>query len=220
MIVMRLSKVLGMCKIVPYDTKALESSGGGWFPLDSIQFGFNPEKDKQSQNGASSPGSSPNTSSGSRSQPNARSGGSPQSNGSQQPTGPFSPLSITKQVDLATVNLMQLAMESTMQPTGNEAPIEADIHFIGTVASGDGNMDTFTYLRIHLDVVEVKSWSINGSGNDRPTETLELGFEKAAMCYHWTPDGKQKNLKPQAGWDQKRNEPWNVTTAYFPNFPD
>ena len=128
-------------------------------------------------------------------------------------------MQVSKAVDMATVNLMQLAMEARMQPTGNELPLVADIHFIGSVDSEDG-LHTFTFLRIHLESVEIKGWSISGSGDERPTESLTLGYEKAAMCYQSTPDGRLKDPKIKAGWDQKANKTWDTTSSYYPDFPD
>ena len=120
---------------------------------------------------------------------------------------------------MATVNLMQLAMESRMTPTGNEAPLVADIHFVGSLR-GEDKTNVFTFLRIHLESVEIKSWKVDGSGDTRPTETFTLRYEKGAMCYQSTPDGKFRDPKAIAGWNQKENKPWSTTTQYFPNFPD
>ena len=218
MIVMRIDRVLGSCKIHNYDTEG----EGGWFPLASVNFGFTPKTDTVQSGGSAGGNPTGSRGGGNHRGNNADSRNQGGANGGQGDK--FTEMSITKAVDVATVPLMQLAMDSRSD-SGNKpadsAVTIADIHFIGSVnASQSEDIYTFTFLRIHLDTVRILNWSVNGSGDERPSETVTIGYEKAAMSYQPTPDAKTIQAKGQAGWDQKEHKKWNTVTAFYPNFPD
>ncbi len=222
MILMRLTAVMGLCEIVPYQDKSFQQQGGGWFPIDNISFGFKPDSDRGARGGASSKGGVPSSGGTASAGRNASAGGG----GGVGQDEAFSELQISKKVDMATVDLMRLAMAQKRRRAGGQVggipeEIEADIHFVGTHAGERGStVHTFTFLRIHLELVEVKGWGINGDGDSRPGESLTLGFERAEMCYQSTPDGIFKDPKNMAGFDQKTGDWWHKQTAFYPNFPD
>ncbi|MGB0126058.1 MAG: type VI secretion system tube protein Hcp, partial [Rhodocyclaceae bacterium] len=59
------------------------------------------------------------------------------------------------------------------------------------------------FLEISLERPVVKKWSIDGSGDERPTENIELLYNKIRMKYTWySADGKAstKTYGPK-GWD-------------------
>ena len=66
------------------------------------------------------------------------------------------------------------------------------------VASADGvadiaiiaETDDGTYLEYKLDPVFIKSWSISGDADDRPTEEVAFYYNKIALSYTATDDGK------------------------------
>ena len=210
MILMRLDKVVGSCHIRGYDS--LTWAEGGWFPVDSVSFGFNP----QSATPESKDGKNPGKGAGNHSP-------RPSSNGGKDTDEEFTEMRVAKQVDCATANLMTLAMEAKMKPAEKKSKLKADIHFLGSVEGGKSSgIGVHTFLLIHLEAVEIKGWNINGSGESRPTEDITLRYEKAAMCYHGTPDGKTKKPNLTAGWDQSANKQWpisEISSDYFPRYP-
>lgn len=221
MILMRLNKVLGVCEIVPYNE--LSGQLGGWFPIDSLNFGFNPKQLEDGSGGSgngggggSGAGSGSGGGGGAARGRGAGGGGNGAAGGSND--GDFTEMRVSKAVDMATVNLMKLAMESREQQKGKDMGVVADIHFIGSVRM-EKKTHTFTFLRIHLDGVELKEWGINGSADERPVENLTLIYEKAAMCYETT-DGRLRLPKVQAAWDQTKGQEWkNPQSDFYPDFP-
>ena len=65
--------------------------------------------------------------------------------------------------------------------------------------------------------VLVRGWNINAQGDDRPTETLQLWYDKAAMKYFSTTDGEiwaQGGIT--SGWDQSIDDFWDApNSGYF-----
>ena len=200
MILMRISKVPGICDIKKYDVDA--GKDGGWFPITSINYDFDP-KGNESESGGGT--------------------GTAPAAGTQNKTGKdsaskSSQVSVTKTVDMASVPIMTLAMQDRDKVAKKES-LSADVHFLGSVSvQGSGDHNTFTFIRIHLDGIEIKSWKLNGSGEGRWTETIEIGYERSAMCYEST-DGSTVLPKFTGGWDQTKNEKWIPKTKFFPDFP-
>lgn len=121
---------------------------------------------------------------------------------------------------------MYLAMKERKSKKGTsrdqETKLEADIHIVSSVSLEKQQSDRFTYtsLMIHLEAVNVQSWEIRGSGDSRPTESVKLRYDRAAMIYVGTADGKVFHVDPPKGWDQTANEEFSWNTAkmkdYFP----
>ena len=194
MIVMRMTGSNRVCKIRGYD-----KSEDGWFPIDSVNFGFQE---------ASAPTSSPTET---NTNNNAQ---------SSDPSDPdFTRLKITKQVDSTSGWLMHFAMQERLQSEksadGEDVnDFDADIHFLEALHQ-DSELPVHSYLQIHLKCVLVKDWSISGSGDGRPVETVGLWFARAAMQYWYlkeveTANGKRVFQPSKAhGWDQTKNESWD-----------
>ena len=212
MILMRVDRVLGSCEINNYDKKG----EGGWFPLDSVNFGFTPKTD--TQNAGASNNKKGQTGGGKK---------APQGNqgGANQQGDKFTEMSISKAVDVATVPLMRLAMDSRSD-SGNKpadsAVMVADIHFIGSVnADQYSDIYTFTFLRIHLDTVRILKLvrervgrrTAHRNGVDRLRKSSHEFISQLRMP-------KKIEAKIQAGWDQKAHKEWKTVTTYYPNFPD
>jgi type VI protein secretion system component Hcp len=86
---------------------------------------------------------------------------------------------------------------------------------------GKGSTDPrfiFPYMLITLENVLVKSWNITASGDDRPSESISLWYDKAAMRYYRTKDGKVWIGGQVSGWNQKENKEWievEISNKYF-----
>lgn len=201
-------------------------SDAGWFPVDSVGFGFN-GKDESSAGGGNGQGAQGNGAANSTSgrTSTSRSNGGAQGGANNQGGGgdeEFSQLSISKHVDGATTLLMGFAMEDrTVSKSDEDKMRKVDIHFLdsvmGQLAELEGRF-VFPYLMITLDRVLIKGWELSAQGDDRPTESLTLWFDRAAMRYYRTIDGKVWNSVEPKGWDQHANEPWVPSDGEAPYF--
>ncbi|MDX1460138.1 MAG: type VI secretion system tube protein Hcp [Xanthomonadales bacterium] len=63
------------------------------------------------------------------------------------------------------------------------------------------------YLKYKLDRCYVRSWSISGDADDRPTEEVAFYFNKIAFGFATTKDGREVHAD-SGSWDQERNRPW------------
>ncbi len=184
---------------------------GGWFPVDSFNFGFN---EKQADKADDKPDATNPAAKGSTGRPGSNVPSKTASPGAGDKDA-FSSMQIAKEVDRATCELMVLAMEERSKkkgaPRGDEKNTEyhADIHVLGSVAlqsSGNVERNIFPSLMIHLEGVHVTQWSISGSGENRPTESVTLLYDRAAMHYMWTGDGRTFVPSGTKGWDQGENK--------------
>jgi type VI protein secretion system component Hcp len=183
----------------------------GWFPIESMNFGF------QSATEAAADSTSANTQTG-----GARAGGSgapapskaPPAKGGKGNGEAFTTISVSKFVDGTTTTLMRFAMEDRNVTKSDQKKLrKADFHFLHSVMGRQSDAKPgrfiFPYMMITLDNVLIKGWNITASGDDRPTETLELWYDKAAIRYYRTKDGLVWTGGDVAGWDQSKNEQWS-----------
>lgn len=193
---------------------------GGWFPVDSFNFGFN-EALKPNANdkpGGSSPAGKSNAG---RPGGNLTSGTNSSSGSGEK--NDFTSMELSKEVDRATCHLMVLAMEERshkqgVADRGGEKKLHADIHVLGSIVfEQSGERNVYPSLMIHLEGVRVKEWNINGSGDDRPKESVKLLYDRAAMYYVWT-DGKEFLHFGPKGWDQSKNGPWEDSAPAFEKY--
>jgi hypothetical protein len=192
--------------IVQTGSSRIEGHRGedGWFPIESFNFGFLEKSDDKKDPAG-----------GAKGQPGAggKSPAAPPSpaGGKGEKGKDFSELSLEKQVDTVTCLLMVLAMKERKSKKGvsrdQETKLEADIHIISSVhVDQKAERCTFTNLMIHLEAVNILGWEIRGSGDSRPTETIKLRYDRAAMIYVKTPDGKTVDpLIGPKGWDQTKS---------------
>lgn len=196
-------------------------SDAGWFPIDSLQFGFNGQTESSAGgNGGGSGNSNGSGGSGGGSGNSSQSSSSSGSGGSKSEED-FTQLSISKHVDAATTHLMGYAMEDRKVTKADEDKLrKADIHFIDSVRMNTSGTDQFIfpYLMITLDRVLIKGWEISSQGDDRPTESLTLWYDRCAMRYFRTSDGKVWTSVEPKGWDQQANEPWVPSDGEAPYF--
>jgi len=202
----------GSCHIARYDGK-----DDGWFPVDSFDFGFNPKQDESNEPGAQRPAQATGAKQGPPAHPQAPGGGK---KGDKKD---FAELQISKQLDTATLSLMLLAMQERKAKKGvgeKSTVLHADIHTISSMSFAKQDRFHYTSLMIHLEAVNVQSWKINGSGDSRPTENVSLRYDRAAMIYVSTGQGKDFLVVGPKGYDQTANEPWTWNDSemrrYYP----
>jgi hypothetical protein len=115
---------------------------------------------------------------------------------------------------------MLKAMEERSKKKSTDVDeLAADIHVLGSVAFKDSK-ERFVYpsLMIHLEKVHVSEWTLDGSGNNRPSESFKLQYDKAAIRYGVTPDGKSYDPATAVGWDQNANARWTDIDVYFEKY--
>ena len=54
-----------------------------------------------------------------------------------------------------------------------------------------------------------KDWKFSADGDDRGTETLSFQYDRVAMNYVSTGDGKIFLFGNPRGWDQTEHKPWD-----------
>lgn len=203
MIVVRIYKAnpndraTGSIQIYGYDGKK-----DGWFPANNFNFGFNAKQESEG-NGAPPRG---NTSA-SSSRPTAPAAqGAPADQKKKEDV--FSAISISKEVDSATSYLMRLCMEERKSKKGVDSGILSDIHVLSSVDVPNQKRFIYPGLMVHLEGVRVEEWNIESSGDERPSETVQLRYDRAAMSYQRTTDGKNFSPAYSSGWDQTKNTSW------------
>lgn len=113
--------------------------------------------------------------------------------------GELQECTISKSMDSASAQLAQLAIN------GNSAGT-AEIDFVEV--SG-GTEAPVTYLKYKLDRAFIKSWSISGDADDRPTEEVAFYYNKIAFAY--TPEGESPPEPTNImSWDNVKNIPWDA----------
>lgn len=113
--------------------------------------------------------------------------------------GELQECTISKSMDSASAQLAQFSIN------GN-SPGTAEIHFVET-AGTDGK--SVTYLKYKLDEASIKSWSISGDADDRPTEEVAFYYNKIAFAY--TPNGEPRPEPTNImSWDNVKNIPWDA----------
>ena len=187
-------------------------SKSGWFPIESMNFGFQTPSESSADTTSGSNGSSTDTGlhhSGSHTRVTSAKakGGTDEA---------FTTISVTKFVDGTTTSLMRFAMEDRCKAKSDrERMRKADFHFLHSVRGKETKeikptRFVFPYMMITLENVLVKGWNISAGADDRPVETIELWYDKAAMRYYRTKDGVEWIGGDVSGWDQYKNEPWSA----------
>ena len=125
-------------------------------------------------------------------------------------------LSISKTIDSATVYLMLSVMKGR-KDSGTNSTCSVDIHLIQNKAMEVGiGMQPFLLIRIENAII--KDWGIDATGDDRPTENLKIWFNKAAMKYRATMDGKTYISHGPHGWDEHENKEFKPAALLKDNY--
>ncbi|MCP4041631.1 MAG: type VI secretion system tube protein Hcp, partial [Gammaproteobacteria bacterium] len=106
------------------------------------------------------------------------------------------PIELEKNMDLASTYLMYQAINGKPLGTG-------EIVFLENL--GD---DIQRFLEYTLDNVVVRSWSISGSEDERPTETFSLWYRKIKMKYTQIKEDGKVGSTPEKGWNTVTNTSW------------
>jgi hypothetical protein len=132
-------------------------------------------------------------------------------------------VSCSKSVDSATASLMYLSVKDKLQESGKRdgrrQDLAADIHFVEVAlkyaqptkgaVSGSPNVSAVKpYLKIALEQVEIESWSLSGSGDDRPTESFNLKFDSFAIQYSEQLEGNNFRSSYSKGFSQTDRCEW------------
>ena len=116
--------------------------------------------------------------------------------------GELQECTLTKSMDLSSAKLAQAA---------------ASGHSLGSceicfTSSSGSSAEPVCYLRYKLDRCFVKSWSISGDADDRPTEEVSFYYNKIAFAYVATDEDGE--VREQAmSWDRRRNRQWRAGLA-------
>ena len=182
----------------------------GWYPISGFGYGIEGEETETESSPGKSPGGPPGASRG------APGGGPRQSQGNNQKesSDKKSPkMTFEKNIDYSTVYSMKQVMEHRKARKGvdDKVKLHADIHVLSSVEiKRGGSVEKCAYasLMIHLQGVVLKAWKISGHGDDRPTENIELSYDRACMTYNYTADGKTFYTGGSKGWDETKNCEW------------
>lgn len=119
--------------------------------------------------------------------------------------GELQECSISKTMDIASPYLARKAIAGSSCGT-------AEIKFVQTVEESNQRYNV-VYLHFKLETAFVKTWSISGDGDDRPSEDITLWYNKIAFGYHSTKDGKVFTNHGLCGWDQVEQKVWSDANA-------
>jgi type VI protein secretion system component Hcp len=190
-------------------------SSAGWFPVESMNFGFQTVTESAAETTSSG------QTTGGTVQAQTNTNTAPAKGGKGGSGESFTTIQVSKFVDGTTTSLMRFAMQDRKVTRADQKSMrKADFHFIHSVMGEDSVWNTrfvFPYMMITLENVLFKGWSVSASGDERPAETFELWYDKAAMRYYRTKDGRVWTGGDISGWDQSKNEPWNAPSSppYF-----
>ena len=115
--------------------------------------------------------------------------------------GELQECTMSKSMDNASTTLARKAISGSSVGT-------VEIKFVEAITGDDGSPINVVYLRYKLDNAFVKSWSISGDGDGRPTEDVALWYNKIAFHYYATEDGKNFTSAGKCEWDQVTSRPW------------
>ncbi len=115
--------------------------------------------------------------------------------------GEIQECSVSKSMDTSSAYLARKAISGSSCKT-------ADIKFLEAITLDNNETYNAVYLAFKLDNVFIKSWTVSGDGDDRPTEDVALWFNKIAFIYFPTEDGKTFKPGHDCRWDQVKAKPW------------
>ena len=118
----------------------------------------------------------------------------------------------TKDINLGVGELKEISVLKSLDSSSAQlAQHSVDGNSLGTVeihrcdAGGKGMLCS---LEVKIDRAFVKSWSISGDADDRPTEKVSLVYNKFGMT-SYSFDGKLNKETGKTSWDVTKNTPWS-----------
>ena len=115
--------------------------------------------------------------------------------------GELQECTISKSMDMASMDLAQYSINGNSLGT-------AEIEFV-EIGPGSGDGAPVCYLKYKLYRCFVKSWSVSGDADDRPTEEVAFYFNKIASQFATTEDGKVFTQGTVMAWDNTQNITWD-----------
>lgn len=116
--------------------------------------------------------------------------------------GELQECTISKSMDSASAYLARKAISGSSCKT-------AEIKFVEAITDDKNVRHNVVYLNFKLDNVFVKSWSMSGDADDRPSEEVALWYNKIGFVYFPSEDGFSFPVAHDCKWDQVKSKPWN-----------
>lgn len=116
--------------------------------------------------------------------------------------GELQECTISKSMDSASAKLAQSAINGNSVGTA-----EIDFVEIAGEAGAATEGRPVCYLKYKLDRVFIKSWSISGDADDRPTEEVAFYYNKVGFAY--VPQCETPKPTNIMSWDNVTNTPWD-----------
>lgn len=111
------------------------------------------------------------------------------------------PVNVKKAFDVASCDLMKMATG------GGVSPDACEIHFIESGQTSGHGTEYSPFLEIKLERPVVKKWSIDASGDERPSENIELMYNKIVMVYTSLDAKGSATKSSEKGWDLVGGKP-------------
>jgi len=112
-------------------------------------------------------------------------------------------ITVEKSSDTATIPLAKWAI------AGTQIAGAVIIKFVETGTKADGTGVHINFMTVLLDRVFVKSWSVDGSEDERPTESVTFWFQYFALKYAQF-KGDKLDTDQYGSWDHVTNKPWTA----------
>jgi type VI secretion system secreted protein Hcp len=116
--------------------------------------------------------------------------------------GELQECTVSKSMDYASTLLARKAISGSSVGT-------VEIKFVEAVTLDNEVPANVVYLKFKLDNTFVKSWSMSGDSDGRPTEDVALWYNKIAFHYYATKDGKNFTSGGKCEWDHVTSKPWS-----------
>jgi type VI protein secretion system component Hcp len=127
--------------------------------------------------------------------------------------GELQEVSVGKSMDCGSPLLAAAAMRGAT--VGN-----VDIKFIEISTNAANQTIAIIFMQMHLKNAFVKTWSVSGDADGRPTEELTYWYNGIAFTWYQTVDGKQGKeyvkITPAFSWDHATNKPWSEGDKKLP----
>jgi len=127
--------------------------------------------------------------------------------------GELQEVSVGKSMDCGSPLLATAAMRGAT--VGN-----VDIKFIQVSTDASNATIAVVFMQMHLKNAFVKTWSISGDADGRPTEELTYWYNGITFTWYRTKDGSQGKeyvkVTPEFAWDHVKNKPWTDGSANLP----
>jgi len=114
--------------------------------------------------------------------------------------GELQECTVSKSMDAVSTFLARKAISGSSVGT-------VEIKFVEAVTVNE-EMGNVVFLQFKLDNTFIKSWTMSGDADGRPTEDVALWYNKIAFTYFATTDGKIFTKQQECCWDHVQSKPW------------